>query len=141
MPDNTTDRRQDPAAIERDVRRTQDDIGETVQKLEDKMNPRDIARSVLGEDGSKTAGEVLEVTRQNPVPVALIAIGLIWLLSTSRSPMIRRFTDRLSGKGAGTDKSSDEFDLRPRSPGSAPIGPRPPSTDSFDRRPPKTAGF
>ena len=137
---NTSDTRPHPEAIERDVRRTQDEIGRTVDKLEDKMNPRDISRSVLGDDGSKAAREALEVTRQNPVPVALIAIGLIWLVSTSRSPIIRRFTERFSGKG-GSDTSSGEFDLRSRSQEPAPIGPSAANTDAYDRRRPEPAGF
>lgn len=132
MTDSTTRNNQDPDTIERDVRRTQDEIGKTVDKLEDKMNPRDISRSVLGDDGDKVAREALEVARQNPVPVALIAIGLLWLISTSRSPMIRRFADGLAGKRSS--RAKDDFDLRPRSEEPAPIGP-PPTSDRFDRRP------
>lgn len=119
MADNMTRDTHDEAAIERDVRRTQDAMGDTVQKLEEKMNPREIAHEVMGDEGTDVAREALEVTRQNPIPVAMIAVGLIWLLATSRSPMITRITDRFTGrKGRG-------MDLRPRSAEPAPIGPSP----------------
>ena len=128
MTDQTTRMEPDPADIERDVRRTQDQIGETVQKLEDRMNPRDIARSAIGDDGTDVAREALEVTRQNPIPVAMIAVGAIWLLATSQSPMIRRLTDRLSGKRQGASE--------PRAASStAQAGPPREIGTAFDRRP------
>ena len=117
MTDNVTRDRNDEAAIEKDVRRTQDEIGDTVHKLEEKMNPRDIAHDVMGDEGTDVAREALDVTRQNPIPVAMIAVGLIWLLATSRSPMIARITDRFTGR------KSRGMNLRSRSAEPAPIGP------------------
>ncbi|MFN3388185.1 MAG: DUF3618 domain-containing protein [Allosphingosinicella sp.] len=133
--DMTRDRISDEAALERDVRRTQDEIGETVQKLEEKMNPREIAREVMGDEGTDVAREALEVTRQNPIPVAMIAVGLIWILATSRSPMIARITDRITGR------KSRGMNLRPRSAEPAPIGPSPggESDRGADRLRPRSA--
>lgn len=131
-PDNT-DNRPDEEAIERDVRRTQDQIGDTVDKLEEKMNPRDISRSVMGDDGTELAEEALEVTRTNPIPVAMIVVGVIWLLASSNSPAIRRVTDRITGK-TGTDSKG----LRPRSAEPAPIGPPRETGQAFDQRRPET---
>ena len=128
MTDNITE---DQATLEREVVRTQDAMGDTVEKLEEKMNPRDITRSVLGDEGTDVAREALEVTRQNPLPVAMIAVGLIWLLATSRSPMITRFTDRLTGRG-----SRGPEPIRPPVVHPAPIGPATARRgDDFDRRP------
>ena len=154
MTDNMTRDRSDEAAIEKDVRRTQDAMGDTVSKLEEKMNPREIAHEVMGDEGTDVAREALEVTRQNPIPVAMIAVGLIWILATSRSPMITRLTERFTGRKRGG------MDLRPRSAEPAPIGPSPggdtsglrprsaepapigPSSrgEDWDRRRPATAG-
>ena len=133
MADNMTSNRPDEEAIERDVRRTQDEIGETVDKLEEKLNPRDLSREVMGDDGADAAKEALEVTRQNPIPVALIAVGLIWLLATTRSPTISRIIDRITGKTRADGEG--DMDLRPRSAEPAPIGPPAQSGDRFDRRP------
>ena len=140
MADNRTGNPQDEAAaLEREVRRTQDEMGRTVDKLEEKMNPRDMARDALGDDGADVAKEALEVTRQNPIPVAMIAVGLIWLLATSRSPAITRLTQRMTGKKRG---SRSEFaDLRPRSAEPAPIGPPPVTGDAFDRRMSESSSF
>ena len=139
MADNMTRDRTDEAALEKDVRRTQDEMGDTVHKLEEKMNPRDIARSAMGDEGTDIAREALEVTRQNPIPVAMIAVGLIWLLATSRSPMITRMTDRFTG---GRSRRRDGgMDLRPRAAEPAPIGPSPDRGGSWDRRPAPTGAL
>jgi hypothetical protein len=127
----TDNRPNDEAALERDVRRTQDQMGDTVDRLEEKMNPREVTRSVIGDDGAEVGQEALEVTRRNPIPVALIAVGVIWLLATSRSPAIKRFTDGLTGKRSG-EGSRDG--LRPRAEEPAPIGPPPATGEEFDRR-------
>lgn len=132
---NNTDNRPDEAAIERDVRRTQDQIGDTVDKLEAKMNPKDISRAVVGDDGTELAEEALEVTRTNPIPVAMIVVGVIWLFASSSSPAIKRITDRITGK-SGTDAKG----LRPRSAEPALIGPPPETGQAFDRRRSETAG-
>ena len=165
MADNMTDDRNDADAIERDVRRTQDAMGETVDRLEEKLNPRDISREVMGDDGADAAREALDVTRQNPIPVALIAVGLIWLLASTRSPAINRLTERITGKRRGGDRDrsglrphsaepapigpsgrgatgdADKAELRPRSAEPAPIGPPPSTGDDFDRRPVKSDRF
>ena len=123
-----TDNRSEEAMLERDIERTQDEMGETVQKLEESLNPREVARSVIGDQNSDLAREVLEVVRQNPIPAAMIAVGAIWLLATARTPSGRRLTDRLwSG--------SSSPNLRPRSEEPAPIGPPLGTDPSLDRRP------
>lgn len=133
MAASTTDTRQDEAAIEREIERTQDQMGETVQKLENSLNPREIARSVIGDDNSDLASDALEIARQNPIPVAMIAVGAIWLLATSKSPAVSRIKERF--RSSGSTSETDKSGLRPRSAEPAPIG-LPPETDpSFDRRP------
>lgn len=131
MAADTTDARSDEAMIEQDIERTQDEMGQTIQKLEDKLTPREMARSVMGDEGTDLAKEALDIVRQNPVPVALIAVGAIWLLATSNTPAVRRLTDRMWGRSSGASRSS----LRPRSAEPAPIGPPPAVGEELDRRP------
>ena len=135
---DTTDSRTEEAAIERDIERTQDEMGETVQKLEDKLSPREIARSVMGDDNADLAKQAWAVARENPIPVAMIAVGAVWLLATSNAPAIRELRDRfMSGRTSGSRASAG---LRPRSAEPAPIGP-PPSTDpTLDRMPSESFG-
>ena len=138
MAASTADTRQDEESIERDIERTQDQMGETVQKLEDSLNPREIARSVMGDDNADLAKDALEIARQNPIPVAMIAVGAIWLLATSKSPAVSRLKDRFR-----SSKGSDDLDsngLRPRSAEPAPIGPPPETDPNFDRRPAGSLG-
>jgi hypothetical protein len=124
---------EDPAAIEQDVARTQDQMGETVQKLEDKLNPRDITRSVLGDEAMDWTEEAFHLAKENPLPVAMIVGGAVWLVATSRSPLIRRVVDRLTERFSGNGAS--EQALRSRSPEPTPIGPPPAYGEEFDRRP------
>lgn len=97
MSDSSTDE----VVLEREVRDTQDEIGETVQKLEEKLEPRNVARAALGANVD-IAKEAIDVVRHSPIPAALIAVGAIWLLATSRSPTIKGMRDRLIGGVTGT---------------------------------------
>lgn len=130
MPGNKTRSRSSEAAIEDDVRRTQDQIGDTVEKIEEKLNPHEITRSVIGDENTDVAEEALAIARTNPIPVAMIAIGAIWLVATSPSPAIRRIREGIIGKG----RSTGGMKLRPRVAEPAPIGPPPPRGEAFDRR-------
>ena len=121
------DRTKEAEAIEQDVVQTQDEMGETLQKLEEQLTPRGITQSVMGDQGTDYAREVLDLVKQNPLPVGMIAVGAIWLLATSRSPMIKRVTSAVTG-------GPSEPKLRPRSEEPAPIGPPPETGLEYDRR-------
>lgn len=122
----TADTHTDAAGIEDDVRRTQDEIGETVGKLEEQLNPRGILDSFMGQDTAANAREVWGVARENPVPVALIAVGAVWLLATSETPTIRDIRERLIAKFGGSSGSAGGR------PGTS--GPPPETGGQFDRR-------
>ena len=129
MTDKTNSDR-NAAAIERDVVETQDEIGETIEKLEDKLTPGDVARGIMGEDSLDVAKEAIEVARRNPMPVALIAIGAVWLFATSDAPIIKEMRRRLTG---GRSNELDRNGLQPRSAEPAPIGPPPTVGEEYDR--------
>ena len=118
------------AAIERDVVETQDEIGETIEKLNEKLTPGDVAGGIIGEDKLEMAKEAMEVARRNPLPVAMIAIGAVWLFATSDAPLIREMRRRLTGGRRG---ELDSNGLRPRSAEPAPIGPPPTVGEEYDR--------
>jgi hypothetical protein len=130
------DHRDDPQAIEQDVERTQDAMGETVQKLEDKLNPRNMAQSLFSGGNGDTAREAWDVVRQSPLPVAMIAAGTAWLFATSEAPLISRWREELKSRfrnaiGSGGASGSGE---RPNVQHPAPIGPPPATGEEFDRR-------
>lgn len=117
----------DPDTIEREVERTQDDIGDTVDQLEERLDPSNMAESLLGEDGRDNVKMAWDVARRNPLPVAMIVVGTVWLFATSDSPPIRRVRERLIGRGG-------RMDVRSRSEEPAPIGPPPETGGTYDRR-------
>ena len=126
---------QDPETIERDIERTQDAIGDTVEKIEEKLTPSEVTRSILGEDGQDAVREALRMARDNPVPTGMIAvgaIGLVWLLATSDSPMVKRMSDHLGRSIRGPNSNADG--LRSRNEEPAPIGPPPAHGAKYDRR-------
>jgi Protein of unknown function (DUF3618) len=132
MAANQTD---DPAIIEEDVERTQDAMGDTARKLEERLNVRNIGQSLLGEDNAATAREAWEVVRHNPIPVAMIVGGVGWLLAKSDAPMISRLRDELKSRFTGAiGSAASGSGLRPRAEEPAPIGPPPATGEAFDRR-------
>lgn len=131
MSDSQPNERNDEELIEREVVRAQDEIGETVQQLEEKLDPRSLAEPLFDADTMDTAKEALEVARRNPLPVALIVAGSVWLFATSDAPMIRNVRESLLGRlGLRNDRQR----LRPRSAEPAPIGPPPATGETYDRR-------
>jgi hypothetical protein len=128
-----------PDMIERDIERTQDRMGDTVDRIEEKLTPKEVTRAALGDDGQELVREALRMTRENPVPVAMIAVGAIWLLATSGSPLIKRAGNRLSRMFK--EHETDENGLRPRSKEPAPIGPPPASGEAYDRRKGESSEF
>ena len=103
------DPKADAALIEADILRTQDELGDTLGKLEEQLTPPAIARSLIGDDGTDIVKEAIELTRQNPVPVALIAIGVIWLIATARTRNGSRLAELLA-REARPGKSKDRWD-------------------------------
>lgn len=80
---------QDPAAIERDIRRTQEEMSRTVNRIGDRLTPRNVIDALLdkAESGNFDARGALDMARRNPVALALIAGGTIWLISDSDARM------------------------------------------------------
>ena len=79
---DTTDTR-DPATIERDIRRTQDDMSRTVEKIGDQLTPRNILNALLdkADQNDVDARMLLDGARRNPIALGLLAAGAIWLVS------------------------------------------------------------
>jgi hypothetical protein len=125
----------DPATIQQDVESTQDAMGDTIQKLEDRLSPRKFAQSLLSDENSDTAREAWEVVRRNPVPVAMIGVGAAWLFAASDAPMIRRWREELKARfrGAINERASGAA-MHARSAPATSGGPPPPAGEAYDRR-------
>ena len=105
-----TDTHQDPAAIEQDIRRTQEDMSRTVDKIGDQFTFRNIFNALLdkADENNVDARMLVDGARRNPVALGLIAAGTIWLVSDKDS----KFPSLPRKSGGGTDK--DDSDIHHR---------------------------
>ena len=104
MTDTNTDTTQDPAAIEQDIRRTQEEMSRTVDKIGNQLTARNLFNALLdkADENDVDARMLIDGARRNPIALGLIAAGAIWLVSDkdSKFPTI----NKSSGSG------SDDFD-------------------------------
>lgn len=100
---DTSDR--NPDAIERDIRETQNDISDTVDRLQRRLNPRALIDSLIG-DEEQSSQKLLSAARDNPVAVALIGAGVLWLASGRGMPSMGSSDHGSSDTGTGSSRAS-----------------------------------
>jgi hypothetical protein len=69
------------ADVEREVEATRGQIDRTVEALKDKMQPKELfeeATRVMGGASNKVLTTVVEQAKENPIPIALIGVGIAW---------------------------------------------------------------
>jgi ElaB/YqjD/DUF883 family membrane-anchored ribosome-binding protein len=70
------------AELEREVEDARGRIDRTVEALKDKMQPRELfdeATRIMGGTSNKVLTTAVEQLRENPIPIALIGLGVAWL--------------------------------------------------------------
>jgi hypothetical protein len=104
--DTTTE---DPAAIEQDIRRTQEEMSKTVDKLGNQLTAKNLFNAMLdkADENGVDAQYLIDGARRNPMALGLIAAGAIWLVSDKDSKF-PSLPSRGKKSQAGT---RDEFDL------------------------------
>lgn len=93
----------DPEAIRRDIESTRANLSETVDAIQQKLNPQRLKDEAVSTVREATVGRVedmaddamwkvkgagynvFETIKRNPVPSALLAVGLGWLMMESRT--------------------------------------------------------
>lgn len=82
---NTTTENRDPDVLEREIRDTQDEISRTVDRIGDQLTPRSILNALLdkAESNDIDGRALLDGARRNPLALAMLAGGAIWLISDS----------------------------------------------------------
>jgi len=102
-----------PAAIEREIRRTQDNMSRTVDKIGDQLSVKNLFNALLdkADENNVDARMLYDGARRNPIALGLIAAGAIWLVSDKDSK-IPQFGDK-SGKPA-TDDFDGDYDIHHR---------------------------
>lgn len=69
------------ADVEREVEATRGQIDRTVEALKEKMQPKELfeeATRVMGGASNKVLTTVVEQAKENPIPIALIGVGIAW---------------------------------------------------------------
>lgn len=79
----------DPAAIEQDIRRTQNDMSSTIEKIGDQLSIKNLFNAVLdkADNSNIDARTLVDGARRNPIALGLIAFGAIWLISDKDSKL------------------------------------------------------
>ena len=79
--------------IEREVEQTRAEIDQTTRELRDKFTVGqlvDEASRMFGSgEGSDFFSHLGRQVRENPIPVLLVGIGLVWLMASSSRPRYR----------------------------------------------------
>ena len=85
----TTTTREDPATIEREIRRTQENMSSTVDRIGNQLSIKNVFNALLdkADENNIDARAVLDGARRNPIALGLIAAGAIWLVSDKESKL------------------------------------------------------
>ena len=82
-----SDKYDTPDAIQRDIQRTREGLGRKLDSLQERLGPGEMAGEALDyvkSTGAQLGSGVARTVRENPVPVALIGLGVGWLLFSGR---------------------------------------------------------
>ena len=113
-----THNQDDPDAIERDIEQTQQDMSRTVDQLKDQMTPRRILDAILDktEAGDMNGRDLVDQAKRNPLALAMIGGGLLWLVSDkdARPSALTPNNFGRSKTSDGSDDYSAEWDSHER---------------------------
>lgn len=86
-----------PDEIERDIRHTRDEVSSTLDAIQSKLTPGQMMDQALNYMRSSLPADfgrnLNESVRNNPIPVALVGIGLAWMMMSGRRGSIGTSTD------------------------------------------------
>jgi hypothetical protein len=76
------------ADVEREVEASRSDLDRNVEALKDKMTPGQIfdeASRAMGGAGQQVLSKLVDQIKENPMPLAVMGLGLAWLMAGNRS--------------------------------------------------------
>jgi hypothetical protein len=101
-----------PDEIERDIAETRADLGDILDALERKLAPRQLLERGIDMVKDTMSGEgngISELLRNNPVPLALIGLGVGWMLmGSSARARIGEYGGTLKERVSGAVESAGE---------------------------------
>ena len=86
-----------PEQLEREIAETRAEIDATLVAIQNKLSPGQLLDQALGyvrRNGGEFAGNVGRSMRDNPLPLALVGVGLSWLMVAGNRPDSRPAIDR-----------------------------------------------
>jgi ElaB/YqjD/DUF883 family membrane-anchored ribosome-binding protein len=117
---------QSPEEIEREIERTRERMSNHIDALGDKLNPENLKQQAkeaisgkaqdvvanVGDQARMTGSRVIDFITENPLPVAAVTLGAIWLFSMRRGGGSEVSGDRMA-RFAYTGPERREPDGRP----------------------------
>lgn len=97
------------AELELEVEETRGRIDQTVEALKDKMQPREMfdeATRMMGGASNKVLTTAVDQLRENPIPIALIGLGVAWLAISQT----RRHSASVGYEGSGYYPTYEGYD-------------------------------
>lgn len=90
IPETDPDKRSEAKAadIEAEIHTTRKNIGDKLDRIQRKLSPGDVVDNAIDfarTNGGAVASSVGRTVRENPVPVAMIGAGILWLALSSRN--------------------------------------------------------
>lgn len=108
----TTFDNNDPAAIEDEIRKTQDNMSSTIDKIAEQLTPKKLFNALLdkADQNNVDARMVFDTARRNPIALGLISIGAIWLISEKDSKIPSFGSKSSTGTSSGSQgRSYDDY--------------------------------
>jgi hypothetical protein len=99
------------AEVEREVEASRQDLDRTVEALKEKMTPGqlfDEASRAMGGAGNQILAKFVEQAKENPMPLAVMGLGLAWLMSSQNKPRAQSYGAYRAGY-AGEHYSADGY--------------------------------
>ena len=99
-----------PDEIQAEIARTRDEMDQTLSAIENRLTPGQLVDQGIDYLKNSGAREYLTnltgTVKYNPMPVALTAIGIAWLIAMQNRPVQYRFIE--TGSDAGSRSFSDD---------------------------------
>lgn len=78
------------AEVEREVQHSRAEVERTLDQIQDRLSPGQMVDQAMNyfrdSGGSEVARNLGESVKQNPMPLALVAVGVAWMMMSSRQP-------------------------------------------------------
>lgn len=104
-----------PEEIEDEIERTRSEMTETLLAIEQKLSPRQLMEHAMETVRDATSGQssrMTELIRDNPVPAALLGLGVGWMLISSLRGQRAQSSEDMAGRetyGYGEDYGAETY--------------------------------